>query len=205
MIDLDHLTILGMPFRVDDLAARGRDDRGSGFSGKIDSFVKRILARERIDAVAEIRREPAVDDRLQRRHEARIRGFLQEQRFQNAELIRTLLHVARNTVDQRREFGHRKRVCRHRRFRTAGARHGSGLQRSQFVRFEARDLGEPLAQAVETHHPRLQLAQPHRHRVQVTLHARLRPLRFLALSVMKLNASVKTMSSAMAAKLPKIQ
>ena len=51
MVDLDHPTILGMPFRVDDLAARGRNDRRSGFSGEIDPFVKRILARERIDAI----------------------------------------------------------------------------------------------------------------------------------------------------------
>jgi hypothetical protein len=40
---------------------------------------------------------------------------------------------------------------------------------------------EPLTQAVQPHHSRLQLAQPHRHRPQVPLHLLLRFLRFLPL------------------------
>ena len=35
MVNLDHLTILSINVREDDLSARGRDDRGSDLGGKI--------------------------------------------------------------------------------------------------------------------------------------------------------------------------
>ena len=56
-----------------------------------------------------------------------------------------------------------------------------GAQRRQFLRLQAGDLREALAQAVEAQHLRLQFAEPHRHRVQVALHPFLVALRFLAL------------------------
>src|SRR5439155_593243 len=40
----------------------------------------------------------------------------------------------------------------------------------QFMRLQAGELGEPLAQAVEAQHPRLQIAQMNGHGVQVSLH-----------------------------------
>ena len=55
------------------------------------------------------------------------------------------------------------------------------LQRLQFLRLEAGDLGQTLAQSVEAHHLRLEVAEAQRHRVQMTLDDLLRLLRLLAL------------------------
>src|SRR6266498_1575349 len=68
-VEPDHLTILRMNVREDDLAARGRDDRGAGLGGKVQAFVKTLLARERIDAPAVARRKPAAVYRGERRQE----------------------------------------------------------------------------------------------------------------------------------------
>ena len=54
-------------------------------------------------------------------------------------------------------------------------------ERRQLLRLQAGDLREMLAQPVEPHHLRLQLAEPHRHRVEVPLDELLRLQRFLPL------------------------
>src|SRR5204863_2817166 len=54
VIDLDHITILGMPLRGDDLAARSGEHRGALVAVEVDSFMERLAAGERIDPVTEI-------------------------------------------------------------------------------------------------------------------------------------------------------
>src|SRR6476469_1047229 len=55
MVDLDHPTILGVRPGDDDPAAGRCDDRRSRLGGKVDAFVKHVLARERVDPITEVR------------------------------------------------------------------------------------------------------------------------------------------------------
>ena len=170
VVDLDHFTILRVPARGDDLAARGGDDRRAGVGREVDAFVERLLPGERIDAVAEVRRKPAVDDRRQRRQELAV-----------GRVLRRAAPRARPAGRSARRPGARASRAARRIRCTESLRDGSDdsappragslrrLQRRQLLRLQSGDLGETLAEAVEAQHLRLQLAQAHRHRVEMAL------------------------------------
>src|SRR6266511_908806 len=185
MVDLDHLTILRMNVREDDLAARGSDDRGAGLGGKIQTFVKTLLAREWIDAPAVARRKPTAVHRSQRRQEFLVDRAVDEQRLEYPELIGSLFNLARQRSEQRAELVDRQ-VARQRRRRAAAAGRLSRFRRRrQVLRLQPRHLGEPLAQTVELQQLCLQLSKLDRHRVKMPLNNLLSATRFLSLVIEK--------------------
>src|SRR6266511_3260367 len=137
MVDLDHLTILRMNVREDDFAARGRDDRGAGLGGKVQAFVKTLLARERIDAPAVARRKPAAVYRGERRQEFLIDRAADEQRLEYPELIGSLFDLTRQCSEQPAELVDRQFMRQRWRRTAAGGRLSRFRRRRQILRFQS--------------------------------------------------------------------
>src|SRR5712691_8235118 len=79
VVDLNHLTILGMHVREDDLAAGRGDDRRPGLRREIQPLVKTLLSAERIDPPTEARRQPTAVHRRQARQKFLVGGGAHDQ------------------------------------------------------------------------------------------------------------------------------
>ncbi len=92
-----------------------------------------------------------------------------QERVEHAQLVAAVVEHPRDFREHLVELGHREVASGHRR-RTAL----SGLLvEAEFLTLDARGLGQPLAECVQAQDARLQLAHPHRQRVEVVLHLRL--------------------------------
>src|SRR6266581_3072720 len=104
VIDLKHFTIRGMNVGVDDLAAGGGFDRRTDLGRKVDPFMKAFLTRERIEPPTEVGREPSVFDRRECRKELLVGRIVDQQRFENAELIGSFVDLTGELREQRAEL-----------------------------------------------------------------------------------------------------
>ena len=112
VFDLNELAVLGVHIGKYDFPARGGDNGRPRFGWKIDAFVKRVLAGERIDPVSKVGREPRIDDRQSRWKKLAIGRVLHEQCFEHAELVGTRFDLTGETIDQRGKFVDGQRMRR---------------------------------------------------------------------------------------------
>src|SRR5947208_16413107 len=108
MVNLEHFTIRRMDLGVDDLAARRSFDRRTDLGRKVDPFVEAFLAGEWIEPPSKVGREPSVFDRRKCRKEPLVRRIVDQQCFENAELIGSFVDLTGELRKQRAELVDRK-------------------------------------------------------------------------------------------------
>src|SRR5690242_4676808 len=144
VVDLDHITILGVEVRKDDDPAGSGVYRGAHLRHEVDTFMESALPCERIDAPAVARRAPFSTHRRHRWHQLFTRVVEGEKRFECRQLVPAILHLAAERFElllelrQRKVlgwFGRRKRAALTRR-----------LPEHEVLGPESGKLREPLAE-----------------------------------------------------------
>jgi hypothetical protein len=175
VIDLDQVAVLGMALGGDHDAGGGGDDRGAGVGDEIDAFVKGLLAGEGIDAPAEAGGVPLRLDRQGGRQLVLLHPLVHQFGLDQAKVVALRFELAGELVELALQV-----------FR--GQRTGRGDQRAALAGLvdrlglrllDAGELPQALAEGIEAHQLGLQLAQAHRHGVEVLAQELLRLLSLL--------------------------
>ena len=167
VIDVDHVAVLGMKAGENDYAAGGSDDRRAVVGDEVDAFVHRPLAVERIDAPAEARGVVGRAHRHHGRDHLLLHRLLEQLRLQHAEHVVAALDLAREHQQLLAELAERQVLRRQQRRRAAAQTRRLGG--AEFLRLDAGEGRQALAERVHAGEVRLHLAQLHRHRIQVLL------------------------------------
>src|SRR5438309_1782427 len=105
VVDLDHITILGVEVREDDDPASRGVYRGAHLGHEVDTFMESALPGERVDAPAVARRAPFRTYGRHRRHQLFTRVVQREKGFECRQLVAAIVNLLAERFELLLEVG----------------------------------------------------------------------------------------------------